>query len=428
MSNLSTGAYSLRRAIPSALFAVLSLGACHRQPPPAAPPAMVLALPVHSHSGIGAGENVRYPVEAAARYSNVMSFRVAGKLIERDVRLGDSVRKGQVIARLDAADAQKQAASAQATLDAAEHRLAFAKQQLDRDQAQFAQNLVAANQLEQTQDAYAAALAGREEAAAQLVLARNTLQYNSLVADHDGLITSENADTGQVVSAGQAVYGLAWTGDTDVILDAAAGDLDRIAIGQAASVTLSALPGRRFDARVREVAPAADPQSRTFRVKLTLTEPGAAVRFGMTGDAILTRAASAGSSNGGNASAGNANAGNANAGNANAGNAPAEAPVFKVPATAIFHQGKDPAVWVIRPSDSTLELRSVTVGSYSERGTLITRGLKDGDNVVMAGVHTVYAGQQVKPVRPLFDGEGEGVAEQAAASNVGSAANAAAGR
>jgi membrane fusion protein, multidrug efflux system len=408
MSNLSTSDYSLRRAVPWALFALLALGACHRQPPPAAPPAMVLASPVHSHSGVGTGENVRYPVEAAARYSNVMSFRVAGKLIERDVRLGDSVRKGQVIARLDAADAQKQAASAQATLDAAEHRLVFAKQQLDRDQAQFAQNLVAAIQLEQTQDAYAAALAGREESAAQLVLARNTLQYNSLVADHDGLITSENADTGQVVSAGQAVYGLAWTGDTDVILDAAAGDLDRIAIGQAASVTFSALPGRRFDARVREVAPAADPQSRTFRAKLTLTEPGAAVRFGMTGDAILTRAATAG--------------------NASAGNAPADAPVFKVPATAIFHQGKDPAVWVIRPSDSTLELRPVTVGSYSERGTLITRGLKDGDNVVLAGVHTVYAGQQVKQARPLFDGEGEGVAEPAATSNVGSSANAAAGR
>jgi len=409
MSNLSTSDYFLRRAVPGALFAVLALGACHRQPPSAAAPAMVLASIVHPHSGISAGENVRYPVEAAARYSNAMSFRVAGKLIERDVRLGDSVRKGQVIARLDAADAQKQAASAQATLDAAEHRLAFAKQQLDRDQAQFAQNLVAANQLEQTQDAYAAALAGREEAAAQLVLARNTLQYNSLAADHDGLITSENADTGQVVSAGQAVYGLAWTGDTDVILDAAAGDLDRIAVGQAASVTLSALPGRRFDARVREVAPAADPQSRTFRVKLTLTEPGAAVRFGMTGDAILTRAPTAG--------------------NTTAGNTPADAPFFKVPATAIFHQGKDPAVWVIRPSDSTLELRPVTVGSYSERGTLVTRGLKDGDNVVLAGVHTVFAGQRVKQARPLFDGEGEGdVAEQAAASTVGSSANAAAGR
>src|SRR5262249_6572778 len=150
-----------------------------------------------------------------------MSFRVPGKLIERRVRLGDTVRKGQVLARLDDIDAQKQAASAQAALDAAEHRLTYARQQLERDQAQAAHNLIATNQLEQTQDAFSAAAAGRDQAAAQWVVARNTLRYNTLMADHDGVITSENADTGQFVSAGQAVYGLAWSGDTDVILDAA---------------------------------------------------------------------------------------------------------------------------------------------------------------------------------------------------------------
>jgi RND family efflux transporter MFP subunit len=363
---------------------------------------MVLASRVHSDPGIS--ESIRYPVEAAARYSNALSFRVAGKVIERKVRLGDFVRQGQVIARLDAVDAQKQAASTQAGLDAADHRLAFAKQQLDRDQAQFAQNLIAANQLEQTQDTYAAALAGREQSAAQLVVARNTLQYNSLVADHDGWITSENADTGQVVAAGQAVYGLAWMGDTDVTLDAAAGDLGRIAIGEIASVTFPALPGRRFEARVREVAPAADPQSRTYRVKLTLTAPGAAVRFGMTGDAILSSMA---------------------------GHA-AEVPTFNVPATAIFHLGKNPAVWVIRPNDSTLELRPVTVSRYGERSTIVTGGLKDGDDVVLAGVHTVYAGQHVKQAKPLFDGEnddGEGsgdVVRQTAAGSAGVSSSAAA--
>jgi membrane fusion protein, multidrug efflux system len=365
------------RAVPLGVFAVLVLGACHRQAPTNAAPAIVVASPVHAYPGGGAGESIRYPVEAAARYSNAMSFRVAGKLIERNVRLGDSVRRGQVIARLDALDAQKQASSAQAALEAAEHRLSFAKQQLDRDQAQFAQNLIAANQLEQTQDAYAAALAGRDQSAAQLVVARNTLQYNTLVADHDGVITSEDADTGQVVSAGQAVYGLAWTGDTDAYLDAAAGDLGRMVIGQPASVTFAALPGRRFEARVREVAPAADPQSRTYRVKLTLAEPGAAVRFGMTGDATLSAAAAAG-----------------------------DAPTFKVPATAIFHRGSDPAVWVIRSNDSTLELRPVAVASYRERTATVTGGLSDGDEVVLAGVHTVYAGQHVKQVRPLFDGDG----------------------
>jgi membrane fusion protein, multidrug efflux system len=389
MSSLYTDDYkSLRfagiRRLPRAVIlavvpvAALALGACHRSAPPAAPLAMVVASPVHSLSASGAGESIRYPVEVAARYSNAMAFRVSGKLIERNVRLGDSVRKGQVIARLDPVDAEKQAQSAQASLDAADHRLLYAKQQMQRDQAQSAQNLISANQWEQTQDAYAAALAGREQSAAAQVVARNALQYTTLVADHDGLITSENADTGQVVAAGQAIYGLAWSGDIDVDLDAAAADLGRIAVGQTAQVMFPALPGQAFEARVRELAPAADPQSRTYRVKLTLTQPAAAVRLGMTGDATLSALTSS---------------------------ATAGAPAFKVPATALFHRGSDPAVWVIRSGDSTLELRPVTVGSYAESAVLITAGLKDNESIVLAGVHTVYAGQRVKPIKPLFDKE-----------------------
>jgi membrane fusion protein, multidrug efflux system len=421
--------FSVLRAAPLAMFAVSVLGACHRQEPAAAAPAIVVAAPVSAPGG-SADETIRYPVEAAARYSNVMSFRVAGKLIERNVRLGDAVHKGQVIARLDAVDAQKQAVSAEAAFDAAEHRLAFAKQQLDRDQAQFAQNLIAANQLEQTQDAYAAALAGREESAAQRVVAQNTLQYNTLSADHDGVITSENADTGQVVSAGQAVYGLAWSGDTDVVLDAAAGDLGRIAVGQTASIAFPAVPGRRFEAHVREVAPAADPQSRTYRVKLTLMHPGAAVRLGMTGDAELSPASAGGSTSGewttGDTTTGGPSAAGPTTPGPATANPVAGAPgTFSIPATAIFHNGSRPAVWVIRANDSTLELRPVTVRSYGERSAVVTQGLRDGDSIVLAGVHTVFAGEHVKPVKPLFAGEDENDAGPKAATNQSGATNAA---
>jgi multidrug efflux system membrane fusion protein len=410
------------RALPAARVALLALAvfglaACHREAPPAAPPANVVALPVHPEAGTG-GEAIRYPVEVAARYTNVMSFRIAGKLIERNVRLGNTVHKGQVVARLDPADAQKQAASTQASLDAAEHRLVFAKQQLDRDKAQSAQNLIAANQLEQTQDNYTAALAGRDQAAAHRVVAQNNLQYNTLVADHDGVITSENADTGQVVSAGQAVYGLAWSGDTDVNLDAAESDLGHIAIGQSANITFAALPGRHYDARVREISPAADPQSRTYRVKLTLTQPGPEVHLGMTGDAILDASGAANTRAGGTAAASGGSA----------DTAPTSSATFSVPATAIFHQGRNPAVWVIRPDDSKLELRPVTVSRYGERSVTVTAGLKNGEQIVLAGVHTVYAGQHVKPVRPLFDGDGDinGPAASGSgnASDVSSASNA----
>jgi multidrug efflux system membrane fusion protein len=385
-----------------AAVAFFSLSACSGGKNGVAPPALVVALPVHPDTGAGAGSGaIRYPVEVAARYSNPMSFRVPGKLIERKVRIGDTVKKGETVAQLDPIDAQRQAASAKATLDAAEHRMLFAKQQLDRDSAQSEQNLIAANQLEQTQDAYSAAQAGREQAAAQWVVARNNLEYNTLIADHDGVITSENADTGQVVSAGQAVYGLAWSGDIDVTLDAAASDLGRIAVGQTASVTFPALPGRRFEARVREITPAADPQSRTYRVKLTLTQPGQVVRLGMTGDATLSPVAVAGGSASGGVGAG------AGGGAGTAAGAGVTGVSFTLPTTAIFHQGNAPAVWVIVPGTSTLELRPVTVRSYSDHSTTISGGLKDGETVVLAGVHTVYAGEHVSAVRPLFDGEGD---------------------
>ena len=421
-------AVNVRAVVRGALVAgcgVLTLSACGRGPAASAPPAIVVALPVHADAGAGAGGGgiaVRYPVEVAARYSNPMSFRVPGKVIERKVRIGDVVKKGEVVARLDPVDAERQAASAKAALDAAEHRLVFAKQQLDRDTAQSAQNLIAANQLEQTQDAFTAAQAGREEAAAQWVVAHNNLEYNTLIADHDGVITSENADTGQVVSSGQAVYGLAWSGDTDVTLDASASDLARIVVGQSATVTFPALPGQRFDARVREITPAADPQSRTYRVKLTLVHPGSVVHLGMTGDAVLgalpagSDAAAAGAHGAGSASEAAAGAhGVGSAPEASAGvgvgkavpdGIAARAPTFTLPATAIFHQGNSPAVWVVA-SNSTLELRPVSVSIYTGHSTVVTKGLEDGDTVVLAGVHTVYAGEHVTATRPLFDEAGD---------------------
>jgi hypothetical protein len=84
---------------------------------------------------------------------------------------------------------------------------------------------------------------------------------------------------------------------------------------------------------------------------------------------------------------------------------PTAVALFKIPATAVFHHGKDPAVWVIRARDSTLELRPVTVHSYAERSAIVSGGLAEGESLVLAGVHTVYAGERVKPVKPLFTDE-----------------------
>ncbi|HZZ10591.1 MAG TPA: efflux RND transporter periplasmic adaptor subunit [Paraburkholderia sp.] len=361
-----------RTAFALAFAGALALAACSKKEAAAPAPRPVVAVAVHADGN--ATSTASLPGEVQSRYSTPLSFRVAGKIIERRVRLGDTVKNGQVIARLDPADAQKNAASAQAQLAAAQHGLTYATQQLNRDQAQAKENLIAPAQLEQTTNAYASAAAQRDQAAQQAALTHDQLQYTTLVADHAGVITAEQADTGQNVSAGQAVYNLAWTGDVDVVCDVPESALAALAVGQSANVTLAALPGRTLKARVREVSPAADPQSRTYRAKLTLDNPGPDVRLGMTADIALAPTASAAQQ---------------------AGSA------YTVPATALFHDGAQPAVWVVRHGDESLELRRVTVTRYNARTIVIGAGLKEGERVVLQGVHTVTSGEKVRVIPPL---------------------------
>lgn len=351
----------------TAAIALLIAG-CGRNEPPAPAPRPVVAMPAHADERLPAW---RLPGEVQARYSTPLSFRVSGKIIERQVRLGDAVAPGQIVARLDPADAAKNAASARAQLTAAQHQLDYARQQLDRDRAQARENLIAATQLEQTRNAYAAALAQRDQAQQQAALAADQLKYTALQADHAGVITAEQADTGQNVAAGEPVYSLAWSGDIDAICDVPESVLAGLSIGQRASVSLGPLPGQTFAAVLREIAPAADPQSRTYRAKLTLEAPTPDVRLGMTANISFDNRSGEGLA------------------------------TYTVPATALFHDGPAPAVWIVKAGDDTLELRRVEVLRYDARTVTLSKGLQAGERVVWQGVHAVAAGEKVRAVPPL---------------------------
>ena len=373
LASISFSSKTPRSGAAFLLAAAALLSACHKHPSVTTPPVAVVTYTVHTSDD---SDPPSYPAEVAPRYSNPLSFRVPGKVIERRVRLGDRVTSGEVLAQLDPTDQQRQVASAKAVLAAAEHRLHYARQQLDRDQAQFSRQLIAANQLEQTEDAHVAALAARDQAAAELTVAGNALRYHTLTADHDGVITSEQVDTGQVVSAGQAVYQLAWSGDIDIVIDAAASDANRLAVGQHARVVFPSLHAQTLDARVREIAPAADPQSRTFRIKLTLNDPSPGIRLGTVGEVTLLPAEGR-----------------------------AAAREIDIPSTALFHQDAHPAVWIVTGAEPRLALRPVTVQSYRDRSVILAGGLRDGERIVAAGVHTVFAGERVTPFVNTFDAD-----------------------
>lgn len=352
--------------LPCAMAIPLLLSGCGRKPVEADVATPVIAQPVKaSNSAVTS----RFPGEMHARYEAPLSFRVAGQLTARYVDPGERVKQGQPLAQLDPSDASKQLAAGKAALESAEHRLLFATQQRDRDDAQFKQNLISQLQWQQTQDNYASALAARDQARQQYELARNQSRYTTLAADHDGVITSRQAEVGQVLSAGQAVFGFAQSGEREVYVDVPESRIGSITVGQPATVTLPALPGRTFTARVREVAPAADARSRTYLVKLAIDHPGTALELGMTAEVALQA------------------------------NDPPGVEVT-IPATALFHQAEHPAVWIVRPDDSRLALRPVTVARYGERDVVVANGLKPGERIVMQGVHTVSAGEKVAPIAP----------------------------
>ena len=225
--NLSVVGRSNRAPVVIAACCAVLLAGCHHSEAVVNAPKPVVALVLHPD---GNPVSNTLPGQVQARYSTPLSFRVAGKVVERRVRLGDAVKEGQVLAMLDQADLRNDLANARAQLEAAEHRLVYAKQQLDRDRAQSQANLIAPAQMEQTQDAYASALAQRDSARAQAAQVGDRLRYATLVADHDGVITSEDADTGQNVQAGQSIYHLDWTGDVDIVCDAPEGALPSLTV------------------------------------------------------------------------------------------------------------------------------------------------------------------------------------------------------
>jgi RND family efflux transporter MFP subunit len=341
-----------------ALFAA----ACSRPAPPVQAPQLVLAQrPVPTQA-----DAVRvYPGDIEARFSSALSFRVDGRIVSRTAHLGEHVMAGQLLATLDPEDSDARLRAAQAALLAAESRFALAREQHERNDRQAQEDLVSRDEQQQSASAFEVAQADVQQRRAELALARSDLGHSELRADHDGDITSENAEVGMVVKAGQPVLGLAWSGERDAVIDVPEGRQAPLARGLPAQVRLVAADAPPLKARVRDVAAAADPQSRTYRVRLAIEEPGRAA-LGATVEVAFAAPA-----------------------------ARAAPPGLAIPASALFHDGQAPAVWVIDPKEHRLTLRTVQVAQFHADSVTLAAGLGPDELIVAQGVHAVSAGQQV---------------------------------
>lgn len=340
------------------------LAACSGKAPQAAPPP---ARPVVAQTiaPVGEAAQERYSGEVHARYEAPAAFRIDGKITRRLVGIGERVKAGQVLATLDPSDVAMNATSARAAVAAAQSQRNVAHLQRERVATLRQRTLVSQSQLDQADDALKAAEAALQQAQQQLGVRENQVKYASLTAEHDGVITTQDAEAGEVVAAGQRVFGLAWSDQREVHIAVPESRVASLRERPPLKVTLWALPGREFAGTLRELSAAADPQSRTFLAKVTIEDAGPEVQLQMSADVAVA--------------------------------APVAANELLLPASALFHEGDKAAVWRI-DENSRLQLREVTVARYVDAGVVIGAGLEAGERVVTRGVHTVHAGDLVRVV------------------------------
>ncbi|MFN4148327.1 MAG: efflux RND transporter periplasmic adaptor subunit [Rhodocyclaceae bacterium] len=302
---------------------------------------------------VGAGETAReavYSGEVRARIETPLGFRISGKLITRLVDVGARVRVGQPLARLDATDLQLTVAQAEAN-----HALAAAD--LARSQELRRRNFISQAALDAKQAAATAA-------EAQLRLARNQAAYATLVADAPGVVSAVLAEPGQVVAAGQPIFRIARDGEREVAIAIPESRLAGLTIGAAATVELWG--GKRYQGRLRELAPAAEPMSRTYAARVAILDVDAEVVLGRTATVRFAQSAQS---------------------------------ELVVPLAAILQQGDTPAVWVIG-ADGTVSQRPIEVARYTDQGAVVASGLRPGETIVAAGAFKLAAGEKVRVAKP----------------------------
>jgi len=328
-------------------------------------------------ASMGTTRELDYSGSVKARTEMNLGFRVAGKITERVVNIGDKVKTGDLLARIDATDYQLGVSTAEANLHAAEKQVETARLADERASQLYAKKFASEAQREQAALAYRQASSQRDAAASSLEQARNQVGYAELRADRNGIVTSVSADTGQVVGAGTPVVAVAVDGDKEVQIAVPELEIAQFQPGKPVKVSFWSDAGLVLDGKVREVAGSADPQSRTFSVRVSLPDDNR-VLLGMSATI--------------EASVENGKA------------------FVAIPLSALAKQGDKDIVWVV--NGEQVHARDIKVASFADAGVQVADGLKPGDLVVAAGTQFMAENLRVKVP----------TAEQRAASNEATAA------
>jgi RND family efflux transporter MFP subunit len=296
-----------------------------------------------------------------------MGFRVPGKVAKRLVEVGQTVEIGQPLATLDEIDLKLQAEQATAELSAATGVVAQAVAAETRAKDLKAKGWATDAQMDQARAAADEARARLNRAERSVDLTKNSLSYATLVADARGVVTATMIDPGVVVAAGQTAIRVARFAEKEAVVAIPETLLERARTGKA-SVTLWSDPDKKYAAKLREIAPAADPATRTYLAKFSLPDANDAVSLGMTATLTLSDHATS--------------------------------RVARLPLSALFSEGRAPSLYVVN-EQGEITLKPVAVKSYDSQDVLVTSGVNEGDKVVALGVQKLDPAQKVRVVSAL---------------------------
>lgn len=292
-----------------------------------------------------------------------LSFRIDGRMLERLVNVGDIVRPGQLIARLDSQNEESSLQAARAQLAAARAQLTEARNNFVRFRDLVAESAVSRASFEQAESTQKSAESQVESAQTQVTLAENRLSYTRLVSDTAGVVTAVGAEPGEVVGAGRMVAQVAREGARDAAFDVPARVKDASPQNAEITVSLTSDPKVVATGTVREVAPRADPVTGTFRVRVRLNNAPPAMRLGATVTGRMRLAS---------------------------------AIAIEIPPSAVDRSNRQASVWVFDPKTGTVATRNIEIRSSDPVRVEVASGLSPGDIVVTAGIQALRPGQKVR--------------------------------
>jgi multidrug efflux system membrane fusion protein len=348
-------------ALASALVGLLFLPACTPQDlvaPEAPRPVRTLVAGATNSSTTSA-----YSGEVRARYENSHSFRTSGKVLARLVEVGSHVKAGQVLMRLDTAQETLQITTSDADVEASRSRIAKLQLDITRTDALLARKFASQAELDSLKLALDEAQAGLKMALARQQINVNQRGFSELRAERAGIVTAISAEAGQVVGAGQPVLTVAADGEREVVVSVPESRVDELRQAKDMQVSVWALPGKRYKAVLRELAPDTDTVTRTYSARVAITNSDAALRLGMTAvvNLVDTETSSA----------------------------------IRLPLTAVYNKTGDALVWVLNSKTAQVSARKVVLGGAQNDTVWIKEGLSSGETVVTAGANLLVEGQKV---------------------------------